>query len=156
MLQSLSITAHRADNTVSIRTRQTRIRRWRARANEDRRYQCAMTCSMKVFQVERVIPDLIHMVALKFRFPNLELDGKDRWTGNECGIQPTPKTRNIKLEKNGSSNACERTLQDRNLVEPGVALVGFDCVCAMSCDFPKHFLRSGIDERRCVRSVVGI
>ena len=111
---------------------------------------------MKVLQVERVIPDLVYVVARKLGFAHLELDREDCCTGNEGRIEAAAETRNVEFQEDGTFDTGECALEQRNLVKPGVPLAGLHSKGAVACDFPKDLLWGSLEKCRYIRRIVGI
>jgi len=66
-----------------------------------------MTCSVEVFQIKRVVPDLIEVVTLEVRLAHFELDGENGGAGKERRIEATAEARNVEFQEDGTCEAFE-------------------------------------------------
>ena len=77
---------------------------------------------MKVFQVERIVPNLVDRVPVEFTLADFELKNKNNLIDDQNDIYSSTKARQHKLEKNipAVSIGREHRLQHFDLLAPGL------------------------------------
>ena len=82
-----------------------------------------MTWFVKIFQIKRIVPDLINIGFKIFFFSNLKLNNKYNISNNYQAIHSFPHSWDGKFKKKSTIQTIQCTFQHRNLMFPRLILI---------------------------------
>lgn len=114
---------------------------------------------VEVFQIKRVVPDLIYCVALKLVLTNLELENEYDLADDEYNVDSSAQARQHKLEQHEPAPRIGREYRSQyfNLLAPSLELGRLDSERAATgqstADFVGRRLQESLDRALKVRAV---
>jgi len=95
---------------------------------------------MKVFQIKRIVPNLIDRIFAKLFFANFEFQDEDGAFSDYHSVDATSDSGDIKFKAEESINTPQRFFQDVDFFEPSIALFDIHGKLPVDTDLPNHFL----------------
>ena len=127
LAERLRIAAKRRSHAVGMGQLPTRVAPRRLRGTEDRKDRRQVARSMKILEIEAIVPGLLVVEPFKLFRANLKLNRHDCFAGDKHGIDPPTEPRDIELKMDpralmrGVGKSCT---EHRQLQPPRGKLLG--------------------------------
>jgi hypothetical protein len=105
-----------------------------------------MASFVKVLQIESIIPYLLESGPVEHRVANLELDDEDYRADEEHRVNSPPHARDAELHEDPTVQANGVSLQEGDLLQPGVPLGRQNGIIAVCCQPAEDGVRACLEE----------